>query len=64
MMYSQIYLSKFFFQISTCNPTILNNKVTDVNKKRRPNSGKKKTTKHFPLKSNKLLEPIRTHLYY
>lgn len=42
MMYSQIYLSKFFFQISTCSPTILNNKVTDVNKKRRPNSGKKK----------------------
>lgn len=41
MMYSKIYLSKFFFQISTCSPTILNNKVTDVNKKR-PNSGKKK----------------------
>ena len=33
MMYSQIYLSKFFFQISTYSPTILNNKVTDVNKK-------------------------------
>ena len=47
MMYSQIYLSKFFFQISTCNPTILNNKVTDVNKKRRPNSGKKKQQNIF-----------------
>ena len=45
MMYSQIYLSKFFFQISTCSPTILNKKVTDVNKKRRPtNSGLKKKT--------------------
>lgn len=53
MMYSQIYLLKFFFQISTSSPTILNNKVTDVKKKRRPNSPTKK--KHFPLKSNKLL---------
>ena len=42
MMYSQIHLLKFFFQISTSSATILNNKVTDVNKKRRPNSPTKK----------------------
>ena len=38
MMYSQIYLMKFFFQISTSSPTFLNNKVTDINQKRRHNS--------------------------
>lgn len=39
MIYSQIYLLKFFFQISTSSPTFLNNKVTDINQKRRRNSG-------------------------
>ena len=38
MIYSQIYLLKFFFQISTSSPTFLNNKVTDINQKRRRNS--------------------------